>query len=561
MSDNSALAVIQWARYAQRDFLLRNFFTFAKHSGMCPDITEDEYGEICEWLESRLPDRKGYTQKFGLFLTPRLTYKTSLISALCVYVFLLDAEIRIVLGRASTQLAMFTLHGIKSAFEINPTIKSAFGDQRARFEKWTEEFVTVEGRMSGAREPTIMTTGLNTSQTGQHPDLVILDDLVNEQNFESAKEMQSARQLVQAYYPILERWGSLLLSGTRWGDNDVYGWILEQDELRVETGRSAIWDQYVVGAYNRDGTLRYPNVLPESRIEHLRTSIDPKMFAAWILNVARAQGEDIFTLAYVQYFDGEYIGGPFGELRLADSDPLRRKFGSSLMLYVVMLVDPAPTVGSFSDFTGVAVVGFDADGNWWVLWAEQVKKLPEARLQYLTHLAVNFQPRLISLENADMDIPLFSDRLRDIGLITTVTNFDPRMDRAKITANPRFAPRGRTKKAAQIEGLEPILRARKVYFARGMTNELVRQLQRYPYLDHDDVLDAFSTGRAYEQRARIEATPDPNKYFEDVERREFAAEGIPFGNPSLSGGRPGAWAGPASHGRLRRSRPSDTIAK
>ena len=115
---------------------------------------------------------------------PRLTYKTTLISALCLYAFLKDENIRIVLGRATTQLSQATLYGIKLAC-THPSVRAAFGDIEKRFAKWTDEFIVLADRTYAEREPTIDTTGLNTSKTGAHPDFVILDDLVNETNLES----------------------------------------------------------------------------------------------------------------------------------------------------------------------------------------------------------------------------------------------------------------------------------------------------------------------------------------------------------------------------------------
>jgi len=46
--------VTEWARAGQQKWLLRDFYTFAKNT-ICPDIEEDPYREVCDWLESRIP--------------------------------------------------------------------------------------------------------------------------------------------------------------------------------------------------------------------------------------------------------------------------------------------------------------------------------------------------------------------------------------------------------------------------------------------------------------------------------------------------------------------------
>lgn len=556
--------VIEWGRAQRRDFLMRDFFTFAKYSGMCPDIDEESYRPVCDFLESRIPNtarvaewrlktgRIGlipsiWAKMFALFMTPRLTYKTSLISALVLFAYLLDSSIRIMLGRATTKMSEETLRGIATHIEQNVTLRLVFGDLRSHFVIWTAEEVVSGKRDAGIREPTVGTTGLNTSKTGAHLDFVILDDLVHELNYESPEQMETARRLVKSFNPVMMGWGSMLVVGTRWGDNDLYGWIMDEDDKRVEAELARgnqterIWKRFIRGAYDDEGALSFPLSLPEAKIEEYRRDplIDPKMFAAWILNVTRAEGEDIFNLDSIKYFDGEFVPGLFPEIHLEPKCfDLIKRFGPRIPIQIVHLIDPAPTVGKHSDFTGIVIVGFDPDANWWVLLGEAHKMLPEPRLTYMLELAREMPPMLVALENADLSAPLLEDRLKASGIGAKVVGFDPRLDRRKITASA-LAPKGRTKKAAQIERLQHPLRAGRVFFARGRTADLVRQLTKYPYLDHDDVLDAFSMAQAYEEQMVLAAQDlTPEKVYESIEAHEFALEGLNFDGTDVDEPRP-----------------------
>lgn len=569
-------AVIRWGRASQRDYLLSRFFIFARDSGMCPDITEEEYGDICDYLESLLPGTAkisqwrvktgrlakmplSFKQQDALFMIPRLTFKTSLIAALCAFAYLLDNGIAITLGRSTTTDAESTLDGIKTHFEGNQTLARAFGNLRDHFRVWTNEKITAANRPPGDREATIDTTGLNTSKTGFHPDLVILDDLVNETNYESAIEMEKAWKKIQAFNPVIERWGTTLVVGTRWGVYDVYGRIIKRDEQRVREGKQPIFRQFIEGAYCK-GTqkVRFPTALPEHRIEELRIKTDPKLFASWIFNTARAEGEDIFTLNYIQYVDCEFAGGPYAELRLentVENEAYIRRFGERVPLANYLYIDPAPSVdppgmspNRKRDFTGIVLVGFDPEANYWVLHAEEMKKMPTDRLNQILYLCRTFQPRVVRLENADLDAALMQRELDALGFGTKVISFDPRMDRRRILSDAKLAPRGFTKKAAQIEAMEPILRAGRVFFRRGHTGPLVQQLTDYPQVQHDDVLDAFSMSKGDEQRAAIEVVLDPEKLMVETERRAWAAVGKDLDEAMMptprSAGRAGAWAGP-----------------
>jgi hypothetical protein len=564
--------VVRWGRSARRDFILRDLFTYAKYSGMCPDINEEEYGDVCAFLESCLPNtprlvewkiRTGrmttkpgrFSQQFNDFQMPRGTFKTSLIKALCSYAQELDEDIRIVLGRATTSMAEKTLSALKDDLTRNPSLVEIFGNIRARYSTWTTTQIIRNDRAPGIKEPTVDTTGLGQSQTGQHPDFVVLDDLVHEGNYESVPDMYSARETVDAYDPILTSWGSLLLVGTRWGDNDIHGYVMERDRDLEEKGKAPKFRHFILGAFIQsrdpaiDGKPRFPTALPEEFLALKRDNTDPKKFASWYLNSVRAEGEDIFTLAYIQHFDGQFVPGAYAQLILDESDPLRAKFGRSIPLVTVMTIDPSLTVGPKSDFTGLVVTGFDNWANYWVLHADEFKQLPTDRLVYILDLCHEYDPAIIAIENADIEASLLQEKLRSMGLRGVVVRFDPRADRKRITSSD-LTPRGMTGKKAQIEAMEPTLRARRVFFARGTTAPLVRRLQAYPYVDHDDVLDAFSMSKVYEQRATNQVLTDPIRISMEIERREYALEGMdfdgrPLGAPRGTGPivKPGAWAG------------------
>jgi phage terminase large subunit-like protein len=539
-------SVVSWGRSGNREFLMRDLFTYAKYSGMCMDITLEEYADVCTFLEECLPNtpriaawrvRTGrlaslpprFCQQYNDFQMPRRTFKTSIVKALCSFAQELDPDIRIVLGRATNDMAENTLDALKDDLTRNEPLLQAFGDIRKRYSTWTTNKIIRSDRTPGIKEPTVDTTGLGQSQTGQHPDFVVLDDLVHEGNFESEQAMYAARKTVDSYDPILESWGSLLLVGTRWGDNDIHGYVQKRDKDLRERGLRPKFNSFTLGAYNADMTPRFPTALPETFLARQKEIISDKMFSSWYLNRVRTDGEDIFKESYFDVFEGDFQGGPFSELVFDDSDinlPLVSRYGARIPLSVVMLVDPAPTVGKSSDFTGIVVVGFDKDANYWVLHGAKVKMMPSDRLAEIIFLAQKYRPKLVAIENADMNTPLLMDKFSQLGIPCEVVAFDPRQDRKRITADARLAPRGRNSKAAQIEALEPVARARRIKLMRGTTTALHQQLLEYPYIDKDDVIDAFSMSRAYEEGLVQKVNTDPTRYLALAERREYELEGL-----------------------------------
>ena len=335
---------------------------------------------------------------------------------------------------------------------------------------------------------------------------------------------------------------------------------MDREQRRVEANKARQWDILRRGAFDEEGAASFPSVLSLQRFEWLRENTEEKMFSAWYLNEPRAEGERIFPATMVRYFDDQqtpcslYPIGPLTELHLHQDDPVVRMIDGERMvpLYIVICVDPAPTVGQHSDFTGIAVVGFDHQKRWWVLEAREVKNLPTDLLNTLIGLCRMYAPQVMAIETTAgnvLDASLLNERFAEMSLPTKVVGYSPLADRARVTALQALAPRGRYKKAAQIEGLEPILRARRVLFRRGHVTPLVRQLLGYPYLDHDDVLDAFSMCRGYEKAAPVGTAVFDAYEKMDAKREaaEYAAAGVEmFPAPERPRAVSWAWVGPAT---------------
>ncbi len=555
---------VAYARANKKNFLFKSFWHFLRVTQMCggAELTPDPYETVADNLEGSLPDTPNIrawreangrnripvsshndSQLFVLLLMSRRTRKTSLIKALLTFAVEIDVDFRSLLCRATIKDAKSSLRGVCDAIEQNPTYVDVCGAREGKYVEWTKEYITRGGRSVPFNEPTIDTSGLDSSKNGAHLDLVICDDLVHESNFESANIMEDARAKVISMLPVMEDTASMIVIGTRWGDNDVYGWIIDEDEKRVMAGDAPMWHKIIWGAYNEQNKARFPKILPEGAIEAFRARISPKMFSSWILNECRAEGENIFTLAYIRYFDGEFAGGLLGNLRLLstpENKDLKSRFGEAVSLRTIILIDPAPTVGPKSDETGIVVVGFDKEANWWVLAAFGVKKLPSDRLQFITNLALKYRPEIIAQENADMSAPLLESELRKVGVQTRVVGFNPRQDRRKMLEDSKLAPRGMNSKAAQMESLEPILRAGRVFINREDTYKLVQQLLKYPYLidNKDDVLDAFSMARAYESEMVFAAQQTLEEIEEAAERREWELEGLNLDEEARAYGHP-----------------------
>jgi predicted phage terminase large subunit-like protein len=450
-------------------------------------------------VESCIPDfveKKG--QKRELYLAPRYTYKTSIAIAFVVYLILRFPDISIAIYRASRTLAKDMLAAIQEILTRNPEILSTFGDLSAGSPLWTTFKLTVNTRTrQGVVDPTLTVSGLKSSMAGSHPDFVLMDDLVTEVNCDSIVEMDKARRLVDSAFPVLPLgWGSLLITGTAWSAIDVYWKIREKNKELIEAGQPPDFKEYIrkVRNLNADGELVsfFPRELTDEFLERQRLTITARMYAAWYFQEVVELGMAPFPKDRILMFEGRYEKGPHPHLFVDGvQDPIP--------LYVVLGIDPALTASASSDNFGINVVGFDPDKNWWVLESQEWRKLPSDATHEIIKLLFKYEPDSILIESANADVEMMERITRVIheaGMKTVIRSYSALQDE----------PHGQRGKDQRILSLEPKFHQGNVKIRKGMCGSLLRELDNYPSLDHDDCLDQLAMDRKLEKFAPKERT-------------------------------------------------------
>lgn len=493
----TAMGVTTWLRASRKAFLLdHGFYHFCKESYIIPDIMAEPHEEMCAEMESCVPDMLvGRRQRRKLYLAPRYTYKTSLVIALIVYLLLKYPDIAILVIRATRESAQQILFEVKGIFQTNATIIDVFGDLSKNAPLWSESRIVLPTRTRPNKDPSVMAAGIDVSTTGMHPDAVFADDIVTRENCDSPRLMLLARAALQAIYPLLPPWGTMLVTGTRWSNIDAYGWVLARNREQIDRGESPSYDVYIRAAImtNEDGTTRlfFPSKLTMEFLEQQRADLEPRYFASWYYNQTYEEGLKPFT--NLQFFSGEYQSGPYHHVAF---DPSENAPEERLPLYMVQIVDPALTASASSDSFGVVVLGFDRKGDWWVFEGYEIRKLPSFAGDDLLSTMLAYEPDMLLVESANADVTMVArlqDAIRDNLLPTSVMSYS-------ALQNERRGERG---KAQRIGALEPLFRNGRIHIRRGACGELVRQLDGYPSLVHDDVIDALAMGRSAQARAPL----------------------------------------------------------
>jgi phage terminase large subunit-like protein len=155
----------------------------------------------------------------------------------------------------------------------------------------------------------------------------------------------------------------------------------------------------------------------------------------------------------------------------------------------VMAIDPAVTVGEKSDFTGIAVIGFDgADMQAFVEYAKGVKLAPD-KMRELVRLLLEHYPTI--------DTVLIETINGGLYVVDAIKPVIPK--HIKFVVRNEYAP-----KASRIRQLHDYCQRRWCFLNTGL-NEFVEQALSYPVVEHDDVIDAVAKGVHY----KLEQRPIP----------------------------------------------------
>ena len=213
----------------------RDLFFFCKDLLHFTLLEEEPHGKLCQWLLQPRPAGEFGVRK-RLVLMPRTTFKTSIITVgrnlqeICG-----DPNVRVLIDSDLRANSKKVASAIRWQLESNPRLQQLYGNLVAA-KGWTEDWFTVP-RTMGYKEPTVMTGGMDQVVVMLHFRKIYGDDLVNHTNVNTKEQLEKTFDHIQLYEGLTELSEAepaeveILLTGTRWDDNDAYMRILRSSGL------------------------------------------------------------------------------------------------------------------------------------------------------------------------------------------------------------------------------------------------------------------------------------------------------------------------------------------
>ena len=434
----------------EREYALKDFFYFCRHILKYTPY-EITHTDCLEYVSS--------PRKRKMILLPRYGFKTTLITvSYSIWRLCQDPNIRIAIESERMGQGVDILRMIKRHLEGNEKLRAYYGEFDKGKEKgkliWREDAIEIAQRTIVDRNPSIAIGSMGTTRVGAHCDIWILDDIVSDNNTQTADQIQKVIDHWKAGHSILAPKGEILLVGTRWDYNDLYGTIIDDKKL------NELYQPFIRSAYNPDGSLWFPEILSDEFLEMQSATQGPYLFSCLYRNDPLPTEEQEFQPDWIHYYD---------DIDIESKD-----------LISFMAIDPA-IAQKKKNCDSILVTGStDRYNNLYIRDYFRGKLLPNEIINKTYGIYDIYKHESIALE-----VNAFQKSLR--------YGFNDKAEVEKMWL-PIVEIHQQTDKFVRIRRMQPMFAAGKVFIRRHML-DLVRDLMRFPRVADNmlDLLDAIAT--------------------------------------------------------------------
>lgn len=362
---------------------------------------------------------------------------------------------------------------------------------------WSGESLQVTRPMV-IKEPTVQVASVGTIMTGDHYDLLILDDVVDFDNSSTqdkaenlldwTRDLESVLDPRQSFDFTVTRGVSegvkftdyvgdeVITLGTLYYEWDYYHYLQDEaEQLGIRTHKRNI---YVNGIDEEEGYL-WPERFNKLVVNGLRRRINSSArFSSQYLNAVIAPEDAPFSVDGVKWFTPDSI--TVGNDRHAEYiyQGVRKRVKLRLFL------DPAATTNNTSDFSVLGVGGMDEDRSLVIFDLVVGRLTPTEVCNAMFKLLDKWKLFSITVEMVS-------------GFVLYRHVISEESKRRKISVGIEdYKPPAKLHKTARIEGqLEPHFTNKTLYMCStlALIAELRSELATFPKCKHDDVLDVMAS--------------------------------------------------------------------
>jgi len=350
-------------------------------------VLGDIHESVCRWWTR---EEAGDHQ---LLLMPRDHQKSAMIAYRVAWEITRNPSTTILYISATSTLAEKQLYFIKNILESKIYRRfwpEMVAEQEGKREKWTTSEISVDHpqrKEDGVRDSTIFTAGLTTSITGLHFEIAVLDDVVVKENAYT----EEGRTKVASQYSLLSSIESTgtdenatgaqeWVVGTRYHPKDLYNTLITMEHSVYDKRGEEIESKNVYEVLQHEvedrgdgtGEFLWPrqmnernkwfgfdiNILAKKRAKY----IDKTQYRAQYYNNPNDPDNAPIDHSKFQYYDKKHLVDEGGVWFYKDQ-----------RLNVYAAIDFAFSLRKKADYTAIAVIGVNGEGDTYVLDIDRFK--------------------------------------------------------------------------------------------------------------------------------------------------------------------------------------------
>lgn len=292
---------------------------------------------------------------------------------------------------------------------------------------------------------------------GSRPDYILIDDGENDEAVENSKRRDKLKRwLIGVVIPAMAPDGKLRIVGT----------ILHRDSLLSRIIRTEGWKSRVWKAVSDQKEalwpewMSYEELMARKAIAEASGTLD--LWYQEYQGIPRAPEGAAFQPTDIRYFSS--IG--------KDANGYPRKF------YKTLVVDPAVSETTKSDYTGYTVVYASHDGFWFVVEAFRRKHDPATSIETIKNLHLKHKFDIIGIESVAYQKTLafwVEKTSQEEGMYLPIETITPDQDKRR-----------------RILALHPFFRSGRILLRSSLSSRLEEELLNLDDIDHDDVADSLA---------------------------------------------------------------------
>jgi predicted phage terminase large subunit-like protein len=408
-----------------------------------------------------------------IILAPRSHAKTTCLSInYPLWLIAGNPNVRIILASNTITQAQSFLRELTSHLEADKMFRAVFGTLKPEIPvRWTDtEIIVLRDKL--VKDATVSCVGTGGTVLTKRADVIICDDILDSENTATLEQRKKVKDwFFRTLLPCLEPEGKLIVVGTRWNTQDLYGELLKDESFNVRKTYKAIKD---------DGTALWEE----------RWSLEK------LMEKKRSAGSLIFNQQYQnEAIDDESALFKQSWLKMDKNDIDISK------LDIYGALDPAISQKQSADYSAFTTVGVDKSGKIYVLDVARGHWTVAELIQTIFNKYAFFKHKRIGVETVAFQQVIKSEL--------------DRISQEKRIYLPTAELKPDKDKYRRASALTPFFE-NGVIFLKENQVELIDELLQFPTGRHDDCVDAL----AYAVQMVKEVPPEPRITWLNVDRDE-----------------------------------------